>query len=212
MQEIDRRTIEEFKIPSSELMERAGKAVAEETVKLAGEFPKQILILAGKGNNGGDGLAAARYLHQKKYSVQALLFSEGNKLKAESALNFVENARRGISCRIVGQHFAWEILPDLFSGADVIVDALFGIGLNKDLSEPYLSLIRRLNESGRPVVSADIPSGLDADTGQVRGECVRASVTVTFGLPKQGFTRGRGPEFTGKIVVADIGFPAELLR
>ncbi len=212
MREIDRRTIEEYRVPSYELMEKAGQAVAEETAKLAGSPPKRLLILAGKGNNGGDGLVAARYLKQKGYTVQVLLFSEGQKLKADPARNFVENAKLRIPCRIVGEHFAWETVPQLFQETDVIIDALFGVGLDKELREPYRGLVERVNESKKKVVSVDIPSGLNSDTGEILGTCVKATLTVTMGLPKKGFYEGRGPEMTGKIVVADIGLPRELVK
>lgn len=211
MSEIDRRTIEEYGIPSFELMEKAGRAVAEEAAKLAGPAPKKILVLAGKGNNGGDGLVAARHLHEKGYSVQALLFSEGKKLKRDPARNFVANAKLGIPCRIVGEHFAWETVPELLREPDVIIDALFGVGLDKELREPYLELIRKLNETGQKVLSVDIPSGLNADTGEAMGACVKATMTVTLGLPKKGFYERSGPEFTGRITIADIGIPKELL-
>ena len=212
MREIDRRTTEEFGVPSYELMEKAGRAVAEEAAKLAGPPPKKILVLAGKGNNGGDGLVAARYLHQKGFQVQVLLFSEGKKLKVDPARNFVENTKLSIPTRIVGEHFAWETVPQLLQESEVIVDALFGVGLDKEVREPYLSLIRNVNQSGRKVVSVDTPSGLDADTGKLLGACIKAAVTVTMGLPKKGFYENSGPGVMGKIVVADIGFPKELLE
>lgn len=210
MREIDRRTIEEYGIPSYELMEKAGKAVAEETARLVGR-PTNVLVLAGKGNNGGDGLVAARYLHQKGYQVQVLLFSEGKKLKADSARNFVANAKLSIPCRIVGEHFAWETVPGLLKEPEVIIDALFGVGLDKPIGEPYRGLIEILNRDNKKVISVDIPSGLDSDTGKILGVCVKARMTVTMGLPKKGFYEGMGPEVTGKIEVADIGFPKELL-
>ncbi len=212
MREIERRTIEEYGIASYELMEKAGEAVAEETTPLAGSPPKKILILAGKGNNGGDGLVAARSLHEKGYSVQILLFSEGKKLKADPARNFAANAKLGIPCRIVGEHFAWETVPELLREPEVVIDALFGVGLDKPLGEPYRGLIEALNKEKKKVVSVDIPSGLDSDTGKVLGVCVRAAVTVTMGLPKKGFYEGAGPRVTGKVVVADIGIPRELLE
>ena len=211
MREIDRRTIEEYGIPSYELMEKAGQAVADEAAKLAGVPPKKILMLAGKGNNGGDGLVAARFLHEKGYDVQVLLFSEGKKLKADPARNFVANAKLGIPCRVVGEHFAWETVPEIFQEAEVIVDALFGVGLDKEIREPYLGLIQNVNQLNRKVVSVDIPSGLDSDTGKILGACIKATVTVTMGLPKKGFYEGEGPCLTGRIVVADLGFPKELL-
>ena len=211
MREIDRRTIEEFGIPSYELMERAGRAVAEKAAELAGRPPKKILVLTGKGNNGGDGLVAARYLHQKGYLVQVLLLSEGKKLKADPARNFVANAKLSIPCRIVGEHFDWETAPQIFQESEVIIDALFGVGLDKDLCEPYAGLIKKVNQANRKVVSVDIPSGLDSDSGKILGACVKANVTVTMSLPKKGFYESEGPRVTGKVVVADLGFPKELL-
>lgn len=210
MREIDRRTIEEFGVPSYALMERAGRIVAEKTTELIGTPPKKVLVLAGKGNNGGDGLVAGRYLHERGYRVEVLLFSEGEKLKADPARNFVANAKLGIPCRIVGEHFAWETVLEIFRDCDVIIDALFGVGLNRDLGEPYLSLIQEVNRSGRKIVSVDIPSGIDSDTGQIHGESIHATMTVTMGLPKKGFYEGEGPRVTGEIVVADI-FPKELI-
>ena len=212
MKEIDRRAIEEYGIPGYELMERAGQAIAGEAAKLAGPPPKKILVLAGKGNNGGDGLVAARTLFQKGFSVQVLLFSEGKKLKRDPARNFVENAKLAIPCRIVGEHFAWDAVPELVREPAVVVDALFGVGLDKPLGGPYRGLIQMLNREKKKVVSADIPSGLHSDTGEILGVCVNAAVTVTMGLPKKGFYENEGPRVTGKIVVADIGFPKEILN
>lgn len=224
MRELDRRAIEEFGIPGFQLMENAGRAVAEETARLAGAPPKKILILAGKGNNGGDGLVAARYLREKGYEVQVLLFSEGQKLKADPARNFAENAKRGVPCRVVGKHFDWGTFggqppagPSPQSSVsplqdwDLIIDALFGVGLDQEIREPAVGFIHSVNASGRKVVAVDIPSGLHADTGEILGACVKATVTVTMGWAKQGFFRGEGPKVTGAIVVADIGIPKELL-
>ncbi len=211
MREIDRRTIEEFGVPSYELMERAGRAVADKAAELIGLGRKKILVLAGKGNNGGDGLVAARHLRERGYSVDVLLFSEGKKLKVDPARNFAANAKLSIPTRVVGEHFAWETVPGLFKKSDLIIDALFGVGLDRDLAEPYRSLIEKVNRSGTKVLSVDIPSGLDSDKGTVHGAAIRASVTVTMGLAKKGFYEGEGPKLTGEVVVADIGFPKELL-
>ena len=212
MREIDRRAIEEFGIPGNQLMEKAGEAVARAAAQLAGPPPKKILVLAGKGNNGGDGLVAARFLHDRGHHVEVLLFSEREKLKADPARNFVENAKRSIPTRIVGEYFAWETVPGILQSPDVVIDALFGVGLDKPLKEPYLGLVKQLNRENKKVVSADIPSGLQADTGEILGDCVRASVTVTMGLLKKGFYEGEGPKVTGRIVVADIGIPNEVLN
>ena len=172
----------------------------------------QILILAGKGNNGGDGLVAARYLHLKNYSVQVLLFVEGDKLKQDPARNFVQNAKLGIHTQVVGEHFKWESLPDILKKSDLVIDALFGVGLARPLEEPYLKLIKAVNRFGKKILSVDIPSGLHADSGEILGACIKADVTVTLGLAKKGFYEGGGPKVVGEIVVADIGFPKELIE
>jgi NAD(P)H-hydrate epimerase len=193
-QELDRRAREEFAVPSLLLMERAADAVVTEAVKLGGSF----VIAAGAGNNGGDGLAAARLLHGRgcRVAVWPLVPLDG--LRDEPRLQ----ARMIQALKI-----------PLVDGptAPVVVDAVFGIGLNRDVAGPAAEMIRRINASKKKVVSVDVPSGLDADTGRPRGVAVRASVTVTFGFPKAGFRAARAADYLGRLVVADIGYPRELL-
>ena len=111
----------------------------------------------------------------------------------------------------MGGHFAWETVPEIFQKSDLIIDALFGVGLDRDLEEPYIGLIEKVNRSGRKVLSVDIPSGLDSDNGRIHGASIKADVTVTMGLPKKGFYEGEGPSLTGKIIVDSIGLPQELI-
>lgn len=186
-QDLDRRAQGQFHIPSILLMEHAGKAVADEAEKLGSSF----VIVAGTGHNGGDGLVTARHLHNRGHRVEIVPFKrlEGIQFEMVSALKI-------------------PIVREL--RASVVVDALFGIGLNRNVTGPAADLIERLNASGKKIVAVDIPSGLDGDTGQPRGCAVKADVTVTMGFPKLGFKKGPAKEYIGRLVVADIGYPREL--
>lgn len=184
MREIDRLAIEEYGIPSLALMENAGVAVAREVEALGAH---RVLVVCGAGNNGGDGYVAARHLANHGVLVQILAAAEP---KGDAAI-MARPARR--LCGTVGS-------------PDAIVDALFGTGLTRPIEGDWIA---RINGAGVPVVAADIPSGLDADTGLPLGDAVRATVTVTMGLPKVGFARATA--YVGRVVVADIGFPRALL-
>lgn len=201
MQQLDRRASSEFGISALTLMENAGKAIAE---LAADHFPRarNILIVCGKGNNGGDGFTAARYLAETGKTVTVFLVSNPEELKGEAKTNYERAGRVGV--------------PFLSrfdtSKADLIVDAIFGVGLRSEVREPYLSAINQINASGIPVLSVDIPSGLNADTGEALGAAVKASVTAALALPKFGFYSAQGPALTGKIEVLDIGIPKALLQ
>ncbi len=201
MQTLDRRAVSEFGIPALALMENAGKAVAALALD---HFPRaqKIVIVCGKGNNGGDGFAAARYFVEMGKAPVLFLIPNPQELKAEAKTNYERARTAGVP-----------FLNDLnFKGADLIIDAIFGVGLRSALTGPYLAAVERINASGLPVLSVDIPSGLNADTGQVLGDAVKASVTAALGLPKFGFYAGEGPILTGKIEVLDIGIPKALLQ
>jgi len=174
MAEIDRRSIVEFGIPESVLMERAGGAVAAEIRR---RWPgRPVDVLCGPGRNGGDGRVVARLL----------------------------------GGRVIALGDAWTPTPRA-----VVVDALFGTGLNRDVAGPARSLIEAVNaldRSEHPVIAVDIPSGLDADTGLPRGAAIRSDVTVTMGLPKAGFLAPEAAAHVGRLLVADIGHPPALLQ
>ncbi len=206
MKEIDRRTIEEFGIPSLTLMENAGRSVAEIVTGILPSPKSSIFLFCGKGNNGGDGLVAARYLAKRHYPVQIFLFCQPSDLKNDPAINFK---------KLSGLNIPIHVIPSDVLGApevaktDLMVDALFGVGLKSDLREPYLRVVQTINRSGKRVVAVDVPSGLDADTGEVRGVAVRATVTATLGLPKKGLYEKEGPRYAGQIRIVDIGIPKE---
>lgn len=208
MQELDRRAIEELGIPSLTLMENAGRGVAEIVMEIA-PANSSILILCGKGNNGGDGLVAARYLAERGFGVTVLLFCEPSELKNDPTVNFKKLSELKVLAKILGSDTDYDTL---LQNASLVIDALFGVGLKRKIEEPYASAIAVVNRSGKKVVAIDVPSGLDADTGEVLGIAVKASVTATLALAKKGLYAGKGPEYSGAIRIVDIGIPKEILR
>lgn len=203
MASIDARTIKKYGIPGRVLMERAGFAVAEKIKELF--EPGNVLVLAGPGNNGGDGFVCARRLYGAGWNVKVVSFAQKNKMSAECKAQMETALKSGLQVQ-----FRTRIDVKDIHGA-VIVDALFGTGLSKPITGDMASAIAFLNNSSARVVSVDIPSGISADTGEIMGEAVRAGITVTFGLPKRGHFLYPGVERTGRLFVSDIGFPEELL-
>jgi len=203
MREIDRRTIEEFGIPGQVLMERAGMAVASKIRELFAQ--KKTIVLAGGGNNGGDGIVVARELFNSGWHVKVLLFAKQNKLSPDCLSQFRSAKQAGVPVEIR----AGITGGDLHSA--LVVDALFGTGLNKEVKGNLTEVISLLNRTDSPVLSVDIPSGISADSGQVMGVAVKADYTVTFGLPKRGHLLYPGAEYTGRLFTENIGFPEELL-
>lgn len=203
MRDIDRTTIEEYAIPSSALMERAGNAVAAKVIELFEK--KKVIVLSGGGNNGGDGFVAARELFNRGWNVRVFLLSRENKLSPDCLAQYRTAKKMGVPVEF----------RTAISGADlhsaVVVDAIFGTGINKNVKTPVSEIIAFLNRTAVPVVAVDIPSGVSADDGRIMGEAVRADYTVTFGLLKRGHLLHPGAEFSGKVFVEEIGFPAELL-
>ncbi len=190
-----------------QLMENAGSAVSAEVMSLPTR--ERILIVAGKGNNGGDGFVAARHL--VGYDVTVILLGKINDVKTKEATkNLTILKKTGIPIIEVTDPTAFE--PSYFSDCDVIVDAIFGTGIKGKIREPESTAIDMINASIAKVVSVDVPSGMDPDTGQLE-KAVKANVTVTFHLPKPGLLKEHSQEYVGEIAVADIGIPyeAELL-
>ncbi len=207
IREADRVAIEEYGVPGVVLMENAGRGAAQVALEmLGGKAGARAAIVCGSGNNGGDGFVVARHLHNAGVAVVVHLLCPRDKIAGDALVNLTIIEKMALDVR---ETTAARL--DL-SGADLVVDALLGTGLSGEVREPYLSAIRAVNIAGRPVLAIDIPSGLDANTGAVLGECVRATRTATFALPKVGFTRGSGPQVTGPVTVIDIGMPKEVLR
>jgi NAD(P)H-hydrate epimerase len=205
IRQLDQRTIAAG-VAGAELMERAGAAVARTCDKfLHSHATRSVLLLAGKGNNGGDAIVAARHLANDGCQPTLILLCRRDELQGDPLLHF---QRLGSGVRVLEmpsakqmQEIATEVRPA------IVVDGLLGTGLTGAVREPYASAIDFINKLHRPVVAIDIPSGIDSDTGKVRGVCVRADVTVTMGLPKIGLLQPAAADYVGRIEVADIGFP-----
>ena len=188
-------------------MDHAGLALARVVSSMIPPRQLPITVCAGSGFNGGDGLAAARHLHGLGYAVQVLLTAPASRLTGEPALFAAIVQRLGIPI----MEATTSIASSWSSHCAAIVDAILGIGARGHVREPAATLIRQINASGKPVIAADVPSGLDADSGSVLGVAVRATTTVTFGLPKHGCFLREGPALTGALLLDPIGFPPQLL-
>jgi NAD(P)H-hydrate epimerase len=204
MREIDRSTIAEVGIPGTVLMERAGVAVAEHV--LCHYAPERVLVLAGTGNNGGDGLVAARELFNRGVSARVLMAGTRAKLSPDCRFQY-EIIRK---MRVPVEHRTLPTPRDMHGA--LVIDALFGTGLVRPITGQVAEAIASLNASDSTVVSVDMPSGISADTGQVLGAAVQADATVTFGAPKRGHFLHPGAGHTARLLVRDIGFPRSLLE
>jgi NAD(P)H-hydrate epimerase len=205
MREIDRLAVERHGIPVETLMENAGRAVADVVCeRISPACP--VVVLCGKGNNGGDGFVAARLLADRGFEVDVL--ATEREYDPETATG--RNRERALAHE--GIEFVGRLKKRPMAA---VVDALFGTGLSREVTGRERDLIREVNALDPrwfPVVSVDIPSGLDANTGRPLGIAVKAAATVTMGLPKTGFRAPSAREHLGELVVADIGFPKGLLE
>jgi ADP-dependent NAD(P)H-hydrate dehydratase / NAD(P)H-hydrate epimerase len=189
------------------LMERAGFAVARAAVDLVGgAYGRRAVVVCGKGNNGGDGLVAARHLARWGLRVDVFLLSDPASGAPATKLGHLRDA--GVS----PLPFAADALNGSLGRADVVVDAMFGTGFRGSAEGPYAEVIEALDAAAVPVVAVDVPSGVEGDTGAVRGPAVSADITVTFGAPKVGDVLYPGAEHAGVLRIEGIGFPADLIR
>ena len=207
--ELDRKAIQELGIPSVVLMELAGLAVARAAEHLAGgEGP--VLVVAGPGNNGGDGYVAARHLANRGVQTAILVFAAEAQIAGDAKVNLDILLRMGVPVRLLTTPIAWDLYREHLRLASVVVDALFGTGLRGEVREPGRTAIELLNQARKPAVAVDIPSGLDCDTGRPLGIAVEATVTVTFARAKAGLLQPEAAGYVGRLVVADIGIPPSL--
>lgn len=202
VREMDRIAIEEVGIPGHTLMERAGNAVFQ---ALHAQWPEvsRLTVVCGLGNNGGDGYVVARLAHEAGLQVTVLQLGDPGKVRGD-ALAVLEALR---AAGVEPRPFDADVLPD----AEVIVDAVFGTGLDREVNGEWRAAIEAINYSGLPVVAVDIPSGLNADTGHILGAAVCAALTVTFVGAKQGLFTGDGPEYCGAVMFDDLQLPTEAL-
>ncbi len=202
VRELDRIAIEERNIPGIDLMQRAGQAVFD-TLILRWPNARNILVVCGAGNNAGDGYIVAHLAHELKLKVTVVSLTPPDKLKNDALTAANDYLKQGVG--------TLNTLKDIdIDSMDVIVDAIFGTGLNRDVTGDYLHMIRQLNQSQVPVISVDIPSGLNADTGKIMGGAIKADCTVTFIGRKQGLHTGEAAEVCGAQVFMGLDVPADI--
>ncbi|MFQ5902445.1 MAG: NAD(P)H-hydrate dehydratase [Candidatus Binatia bacterium] len=205
MRELDRLTIQKYGVPSLALMERAGEGVARALLDCFGRVAREgVLVVAGKGNNGGAGLVVARHLKKKRIPCEVILLARREDLSHDA----VQNLRAYLKTK--GKIFdvasdSLTLLNQRLKGKRLLVDAILGTGLKEDVRGLYAEAIAAINASGLPVVAVDVPSGLDADRGRPLGTAVQAEMTVALGYPKLGEVIYPGLSYVGDLVVADIG-------
>ena len=207
VREVDRIAIGEYGIPGVVLMENAARAVAHAAMALMVDFrTRRTLVLCGGGNNGGDGLAAARHLHNHGAAVEVALTVDPARYAGDALLNWGTVRAMRLPVR--------PATPELITSFDdaLIIDAIFGTGLSEPPREPFASFIRAIADSENPVLAVDLPSGLDCDTGEPLGPAaVVADRTVTFVAEKAGFANPTAARYLGELSVGDIGCPRELI-
>ncbi|MEA4933727.1 MAG: NAD(P)H-hydrate epimerase, partial [Lawsonibacter sp.] len=221
MQELDRIAIRERGIPAQDLMERAAQAVAEAVQKLlffkpqamdetnvTGPMPR-VAVFCGPGNNGGDGIAAARLLRKMGFEIRAFLVGNREKMTPDARAMEEKLIAHG---GVLEPFLPDELLLAWLSACGCMVDALFGVGLKRPVVGDFLAAVRIMNRIGCPVVACDLPSGLNGDTGEVLGEAVKAAVTVTFTCAKPGLYLGEGGVCAGEVKVTSIGIPDDLVH
>jgi NAD(P)H-hydrate epimerase len=204
---IDRLAIERYNIPGIVLMENAARAVVDAAcAMLNNDCMGEIVILCGGGNNGGDGLAVARHLHNRGADVGILLTSDPTKYQGEAAANW--QIVQAMELRAV----PWNAEELSRRQSLLIIDAIFGTGLTQLPRDPFGEIVKVVGHMRVPVLAVDIPSGMDCDTGKPLGPaCMKAARTVTFVAEKIGFAEPTAAEYLGQVIVGDIGCPRELI-
>ncbi len=211
MRELDRLTIQQYATPSLTLMERAGEGIVAAILqRFARAAEKGVLIVAGKGNNGGDGFVVARLLKKKRIPCEVALLARRDELTVDAAHNlFAWSKLRGKTTEIDGGRL--ELLRQRFAKNGLVVDAILGTGIKSAVTGLFAEAITLMNTSGLPIIAVDIPSGMNSDTGQPLGVTIQAEMTVALGYPKLGEVIHPGLTYVGELVVADIGIESRAL-
>jgi hydroxyethylthiazole kinase-like uncharacterized protein yjeF len=213
MQEMDRRTIEDFGLPGMVLMENAGRGA---TRFLFEQFPdienKRVGVIAGRGNNGGDGFVMARYLKQKGIHVQVYLLATANRVQGDAAANLKFLKPLDIPLVEIPDEASFFKYQSEMAGVEVWIDAILGTGLKSDVKGFFKTVIGFINGLNKRVFAVDVPSGLNSDSGQACGACIRASATATFAFAKTGHIIYPGVQYTGALDIVDIGIPPHIVE
>ena len=213
MQEADRRTIEELGIPSTVLMENAGREVVAAIETAFDNLARlRVVVVCGRGNNGGDGFVVARTLKERGIDVSVFLFARVAEVRGDARLNLDILSELGLQVVEVPDEQTWELHCREIAEFDLLVDAILGTGLTKPLGGMLQTMVSNVNALGMSVVSIDLPTGLSADTHQLIGETLQASLTVTLAAPKLPLVLPPGESRTGNLVIADIGIPATIIE
>jgi NAD(P)H-hydrate epimerase len=210
VRDIDRRAIEDYGIPGIVLMENAGRSVAQVLMQLNAQR-RPVVVVCGKGNNGGDGFVIARHLDIAGWPVSIWPLVHREEYRGDAAVNCEIAFRSEIPIFAGPPPIETETLDRLQAWNGWIVDALFGTGLSGPVGEPYDRVIAAINSSSASVLAVDIPSGLDCDSGEASAPTVQADHTVTFVAMKAGFLTSTAQKWLGEVAVADIGAPRKLL-
>lgn len=204
MQLLDQYTIEKLGLPGIVLMENAGASVVHEVLK---DFPSRetkITVFAGGGNNGGDGFVIGRRLIDHGYPVKLFLAVSEQKIKGDAKIHFDVYKNRHLPLT--------EDIDEAIQSADVLIDALLGTGIQGEIKSPFLNIMKAINEAQKIVYAVDVPSGVNANTGEVLNIAVKATKTISFVLPKSGFYLQQGPQYVGQIRIADISVPTDIVK
>jgi len=213
MREVDRLMVDEIGISILMMMENASRNIAILSRKMLGGSvrDKHIVILCGKGNNGGDGLGAARHLINFGGKVTCIISEHKENLgeNARIQLNVLKNIDATIIEFSDGET---QLIQEKINNSDLVIDALLGYNLKGTPKSPYFNLINLANNSSKPILAIDMPSGLDGNTGQPHAPTIKARATITLALPKVGLLTEKAREHVGELYVADLSVPSNVYR
>lgn len=213
MREMDRQTIETFGLPGRVLMENAGRGAVRAIFQTWPDiYTRSVAVIAGKGNNGGDGFVIARYLAQHGVDVSVYLLSSRDRLKGDAAANFKHLETLGITVTEMADELTFSRYKEQIAGCGLLVDAILGTGLDSEVRGYFRNIIDFINHVQSPVFSVDIPSGLHSETAIPCGICIKADATATFAFAKIGHMLLPGADYTGKLFIIDIGIPPHIVR
>ena len=212
MREADRRTIEDIGIPSLVLMENAGRQVVAAIEAAHSDLAElKVAVLCGRGNNGGDGFVVARTMMQRGIDVSVFVIGRVAEVRGDARINLEILGRLGLTVVEIADSQAWELHFTEISDCTLIVDAVFGIGLNAPIAGLMETVVADVNGASIPVVAIDLPSGLSADTHEPIGDSIEAGMTVTLAAPKLSLVLPPAETRAGDIVIADIGIPSDVI-
>jgi NAD(P)H-hydrate epimerase len=214
MAEVDALAVEEFGIDLLQMMEQAGSHLAELVrAELGGDLRgRRVIVAVGPGNNGGGGLAAARHLANRGASVRVILARPVNRLSEAGRHQLSTLLQMSVDCCVAIYDVPDAEIEREFASADAVIDAVLGYRASGAPHDGVLWLVERVARASAPVISLDLPSGVDADTGEAPGSAVTATATLTLALPKPGLFQAAGHERAGRVYLGDIGLPAALYR